>query len=313
MQVQYNIKEYLMKYFLTLICVSFVVFSGCSSKGKLVAKIGGDKITQGMLEDRMSEAPPMYLAFLSTDAGKKQFLDLLVRERIVLEAARKDGFLKTKDYKKALADFRKDQAKRLRDYRENLLMEMYVRHLHENKIGTTETEVENYYKENKKDFDRPVEIVAKHILLETIEDARIALKRVKAGEDFSKVAKEMSKDAVSAVRGGEIGPFRKGDLVPEFEKAVFRLKLNTISDVVKTQFGYHVIKKIKEKALPKVSQDNAKETIGNIIEKVKFDAWLEETKRKYKVSVNYEELQNINIKSPEMPQSPIPDEQIPES
>jgi len=68
-------------------------------------------------------------------------------------------------------------------------------------------------------------------------------------------------------RAAKIGPFRKGDLVPEFEQAVFNLKTNQISGVVETQFGFHVIQKISEKALAPKSLDQAKADIKKILEK----------------------------------------------
>ncbi|MCX5781891.1 MAG: peptidylprolyl isomerase, partial [Elusimicrobia bacterium] len=254
-------------------------FQGCSKKNEVIAKIGDDKITAKILEERMREAPASYMGFLSTEAGKKQFLDLLVRERVVLEAARKEGVKKSKEYIDALNDFKKDQIRRLKDFEESLLMEFYVKKLNSKRIVPSDQEVEKYYAENKKDFTRPVEITAKHILLNTVEEAKKVLERIKSGEDFSKLARELSKDSVSAGKGGLIGPFKKGDLVPEFEKAVFPLKINEVSDVIKTQFGYHIIKKVSEKTLTAMSSQNAKKYIRNILQKVKFDAWLEEAKK----------------------------------
>jgi hypothetical protein len=72
--------------------------------------------------------------------------------------------------------------------------------------------------------------------------AEEVLKRVRAGEDFAKLAKEFSTDSVSAEKGGDLGWFGPGDMVPEFEKAAYALKPGEISDVVETKFGYHIIK-----------------------------------------------------------------------
>lgn len=291
-----------MKKNLGILIMVFASFYGCAKNGAVVAKIGGDKISAKMVQERLAEAPPSYQGYLNTDAGRKQFVDLLVRERIVLEAARRAGADRTNEYKKALSDFKKEQVRRERDYEESLLMELYVRQLHEKEIGSTDKDINKYYEDNKKDFTMPVEIVARHILVPTREEAEKVLQRLKAGEDFSKIAKEVSTDPVSAQRGGEIGPFRKGDLVPEFEKAVFGLKIGRTSGVVETQFGFHVVKKMSEKALPTLSAEDSKVEIKKILEKGKFDAWLEREKNELGVKINYELLSKIPKTSNTMPE-----------
>ena len=84
------------------------------------------------------------------------------------------------------------------------------------------------------------EIHARHILLPTEDEAKAALARVKGGEDFAKVATELSKDP--AGDGGDLGWFTKDRMVPEFSEAAFKLKKGEVSEPVKTQFGWHIIK-----------------------------------------------------------------------
>ncbi len=292
---------YNMKKVTVLGCAFLVLMCGCSKKNEVIAKIGDDKITVKMLEERMQEAPASYAGFLSTDAGKKQFLDLLVRERVVVEAAKKEGIKKSKEYVSALNDFKKDQLKRLRDFQESLLMELFIKKLNTKTISASADEVDKYYAENKQDFSRPVEITARHILVDTTDQAKVLLERIKKGEDFSKLAMEYSKDTISAQKGGVIGPFRKGDLVPEFEKAVFALKINQISDIVKTQFGYHIIQKISEKTLPAIPETDAKGYIQNILQKTKFDQWLSDAKKKYGLEVFYNRLKDVTLAAPQGP------------
>ena len=293
-----------MKKLASLLCCLLVAgLYGCGAKGQAVADIGKSKITLKTLEERIMDAPAAYQSYLTTNAGRKQFLDLLVRERIVVETAKKAGVNKQDEYKKAIGDFKKDQARKFKEYQESLLMELYVRELHDRELNASDKEIEAYYNEHKEEFAKPLEVTALHVLVPTRQEAESVLARINAGENFAKVAKEVSTDPISASRGGEIGPFRRGDLVPEFEKAVFPLKVGQVSGIVETQFGFHVIKKIRQKALPARSLEEAKYEIKKLLEKNKFDTWLENAKTKLNVKVNYELLSKLPA-APQMMQPP---------
>jgi parvulin-like peptidyl-prolyl isomerase len=173
------------------------------------------------------------------------------------------------------------------------MMEMYIKEIQANSITASESEINKYYEENINDFENPIAIVAKHILVPTKEEADIALDRIKKGEPFEKVAKDMSTDKISAERGGIIGPFKKGELVKEFEDVVFKLKKGEVSDIVETPFGMHIITKVSEEKLPTIPQDVAKVEIKKIIEKNKFEKWFEDAKKKFNVKVDYAKLENI--------------------
>jgi len=124
-------------------------------------------------------------------------------------------------------------------------------------IKVTDGDVQKFYDDNPAKFEQPEMVRASHILLNTRDadgkdlpddkklakhkDAEVLLKRARAGEDFAKLAKENSDDTASRDRGGEY-QFPRGQMAPEFEAAAFSMKTNEISDIVTTQFGYHIIK-----------------------------------------------------------------------
>ncbi|HEX5217991.1 MAG TPA: peptidylprolyl isomerase [Verrucomicrobiae bacterium] len=144
------------------------------------------------------------------------------------------------------------------------------------KVNVTDDEVKKFYDENPAKFEQPEMVRASHILVATMDlttrteyseeqkKAKLKLaedlrKRAVAGEDFAKLAKEYSDDTGSKDRGGEY-KFPRGQMAPEFEAAAFSLATNQVSDIVTTQFGYHIIKlseKIpaKKLELAKVSDD----------------------------------------------------------
>ena len=276
-----------------LICC-LLVLGACKQKGDVIAKIGDDDITTEDFSERMMAAPPAYQAYINTEPGKKQFIDLLVREKLVLESAKQAGIDKREEYKSSIEEFKEEQKRQLKDYESGLLMEMYIKEVQENIITASEDEVNKYYEEHKEDFTNPIAVVAKHILVPTREEAEIAFDRINKGESFDKVAQEMSTDKVSAQRGGQIGPFRRGELVKEFEEVVFNLKDGEISEIVETPFGLHIITKVAEEKLQPIPEDVAKAEIKGIIEKTKFEKWFEDAKKKLNVSVDYSKLDNIN-------------------
>jgi len=104
-------------------------------------------------------------------------------------------------------------------------------------------EIEEYYN-NKNDFDK---VRASHILVDDIELAQDIISKLNEGEDFAEMAKKYSIDG-SASRGGDLGFFSKGEMIPEFEKVAFDLEEGQISEVFNTEFGYHIIKVTDKKS-----------------------------------------------------------------
>ena len=122
-----------------------------------------------------------------------------------------------------------------------------------------------------KDVPQSVEQVhARHILVQTLDEAIRAAKRVEGGEDFAKVAREVSKDPGTAKAGGDLGWFPRGLMVPEFEQAAFSLPLKQVSSPVQTQFGYHVIQVLEKDPNRKLPDDRWQE-----LRQAKFQEWLE--------------------------------------
>jgi len=173
-------------------------------------------------------------------------------------------------------------------------------------INVTDAEAQAYYTNHAADFEEPETAHVQHILLMTIDPATrtslssntIAskrkqiddlLKRAKAGEDFGALAKQYSEDPGSKENNGELPEFPRGQMVPEFEAAAFSLAPNQISDVVTTQFGYHIIKLLDKKPAKKIDYATAaaeiKEGLGRMkIAKV-APAYIKNLRAEYKVEI----------------------------
>ena len=136
-------------------------------------------------------------------------------------------------------------------------------------IIVTDEELKQYYTENKESFFEEEKIHARHILLETEEEALNIIQQLKEGiVDFAELAKENS-IGPSASNGGDLGFFSRGQMVKEFEDAAFALQPGEISGVVKTQFGFHVIKVEERKEAHQSTFEESKEQINNLLKNQK--------------------------------------------
>lgn len=273
------------------------LFSGCKkSESAVVARVGRFKMTSEQLSKELAGSPPVYLNYLSTIEGKKQFLDILLKEKILLNAARRSGVLRRPEVQNNLKAYLDKAKQQEEEFRKGLLLKEYLNELQTGKLKVEENEIRSHYESNKSEFQNPIKVSASHILSTTAEDAEKALKRVKSGEDFAKVAKEVSKDP-TAFRGGLIGEVVRGDLadIPEFESELFNLKTGGISGVVKTKIGYHIIKKDGETRFPALAYDQAAPQIRRLLEKKKFDAWIEEERKRQKVWIDEKVLAAVPL------------------
>jgi peptidyl-prolyl cis-trans isomerase D len=142
------------------------------------------------------------------------------------------------------------------------------------KITITPQDVESYYNANIQQFQTPEQVRASHILLKTEgkdeaavrKQAEDILKQAKApGADFAALAKKYSEDDASKVNGGDLDYFSKGRMVPEFEQAAFSMQPGQISDLVKSQFGFHIIKVVDKKPAATRSLDEARSQIQEML------------------------------------------------
>ncbi|HEY1779289.1 MAG TPA: peptidylprolyl isomerase [Roseiarcus sp.] len=193
---------------------------------KVLAKVDGQPITDADVADAMTDIGPGLPQKLEGAARQKYVLDYLIDLKLASKKAEADKLTSTPEFERKLGY-----------YHEKLAMEQLLNSV--GKAAATEEAERKAYDEAAKAEPPQEEIHARHILLPTEEEAKKALARVKAGEDFGKVATELSKDPSG--NGGDLGWFTKDRMVPEFSDAAFKLKKGEISDPVKTQFGWHII------------------------------------------------------------------------
>ena len=215
---------------------------------------GGQQPTPDMMPQIESAALEQLISVeLLYQKGKKltiQDLNQKVDDKV---AQTKKQFPSQADFEKALKGANMTE-KQLKDLaRRNIVIENLMQKEVFGKVTVSEADAKKFYNDNPDKFKMPERTKASHILIsadqkatpeekkKAREKAAAVRKRVAAGEDFATVAKAES-NCPSASKGGDLGYFGKGQMVPEFEKAAAALKLGELSDVVESPFGYHIIK-----------------------------------------------------------------------
>ena len=171
--------------------------------------------------------------------------------------------------------------------KEDIEMNLYVSKLLESKVEITEDDMKNYFEENKDSFKQEEQVKARHILVEDEETAKEVRKKLDDGEDFEELAKKYSTDTGTKEKGGDLGFFSKGEMVNEFEEVAFALKVGEISQPVKTNYGYHIIKVEERTEAKEANYEESKDEIKEILLEEKlptvYQSWIQEKMEEYKV------------------------------
>jgi peptidyl-prolyl cis-trans isomerase C len=201
------------------------------AEDKVLAKVNGSEIRQSDLALAEEELGPS-LAQMDPATKDENVLSFLIDMKIVSKAAEDKKVQDTDDFKKRLAFTRN-----------RLLMDSLL--ASEGKAATNDDSMKKVYEEASKQIAGEEEVHARHILVETEDEAKAVKAELDKGGDFAELAKKKSKDP-GASDGGDLGFFTKDQMVPEFSEVAFKLEPGKISDPVKSQFGWHIIK-VEEK------------------------------------------------------------------
>ncbi len=210
---------------------------------------------------------------------------------------------------KTLEQYKAEQAKNP-VMQKNFMFQKWMKEKIEPKCKASAKELQDFYNANKQRYTMPEMATASHILIQvgkTADNAKAdkaamekadkdakakaeaILAQLKKGADFATLAKENSA-CPSKANGGSLGEFPRGSMVPEFEKATFAMKPGELSGVVKTPFGYHIIKLTAKKPAGVLSFDQAKKDIETMIENQKFTkelkATIDQAKKDFKVIIS---------------------------
>lgn len=268
---------------LSLLLLPLAALAACrGDKDPVVAKIGKLTITQSEYRRKLAEVSSGYQDYVLTPSGRRQFLDVLVREKLVVAAAQQSDVPRSADFRARLDRLRKEEEERVREGGEYLLTTLWIEDLRKRGLLKVEdAEISEYLEKH------PSEVDMRHILLATPEKAEEVAKRLRSGANFAKVAKEESLDAATAADGGRLPPSLYGEVIPELEEVVFRMRAGEIGGPLKSKFGYHVLRKEGERRPP---ADEARERAARLLEKQKLDRYLQSMQEKFPVEIVDEEF-----------------------
>ncbi|APH03909.1 foldase protein PrsA [Bacillus weihaiensis] len=258
----------------------------------VVAKVGSESVTKDDL----------YAFFVSQNG--EAALDSLITKSIIEQEAKKQEVKVSDEEVEAEVDelvlsyggeemFNQTLATSgltMEDVFEDMKLNLQIEKLVESRIDVTEEELQTYFEENKESFAKTKQIQASHILVKDEDTANEVKDKLNAGQDFIELAQEYSTDTASAESGGDLGYFGEGSMVAEFEEAAFSMKVDEVSEPVKTEYGYHIIKVTDIQEASEASFNESKEEITTILTDEKmsteYPIWLEEKKEEYDVK-NY--------------------------
>ena len=216
-------------------------------KDPVVATVNGQPIRLSELEVAQQSLPQQYRN-MPLQAVFPALLDRIIDSKLVVQEGKKSKVTEDPAFKKRMA-FVEDQ----------VLQDFWIQR--EIARQVTADKLQKRYEERLKQMPTEEEVHARHILVSTEDEAKALIAEIKKGAAFDKLAKEKSTDKASGAEGGDLGWFKKSDMVKEFADAAFNLKKGELTEApVKTQFGYHVIKvEDRRKAPPPAFEEMAEQ------------------------------------------------------
>jgi peptidyl-prolyl cis-trans isomerase C len=225
---------------ITIVAISMLALTGCGKQGAkseskkdtsaVLATVNGSDITLKQFDNELKNLPPQLQPMAQSPEGRKELLESMIIREIVYQDAQKQGLEKSPEF-----------TERMDEVKKKLLVEMDLKKKLEAEIKLTDEELKKVYEQYKEKFKTGEQIRASHILVKDEKTAQDVEAQLKKGGNFADLAKKYSTDSTKE-KGGDLGWFDKGKMVPEFDKAAFGLKDGETSGIIKTNFGYHIIK-----------------------------------------------------------------------
>lgn len=290
---------------------------------KVAAKVNTEIITLSTIEERAELLRRSYSnSSISVPKQEllRQALNIIVEEKLQLQEGKKMGFVVDEESidaavndisrKNGLAEGQlqamlESEGRSMSSYREHIKNQILVSKISRfeigNRVKVSDREIMRYYRDHQKEFWQDSQVRARHILFiakrdapesvrkEKLKQAKNVLTKILDGADFAELARIHSED-ISASDGGDIGIFGRGKMVREFEEAAFSMKKGQVSDIVETEYGYHIIKVEEVLKGKTLTLKDARERISQILamekQKQGYEEWIGELKKSAFIEVS---------------------------
>ena len=246
---------------------------------KILAKVGDKEISNLDIDSAIQGLDPYQAQQFQTEQGRKYVLEDLVNQELLYMYAKDNKIDQDEAFRKEMSEIEKN------------VLKQYIINQILTSVQVTDDEKRTFFEANKANFSNPPTANAKHILVDTEEKANEILAQIKAGEVTFEDAARAHSTCPSKDQGGDLGTFGKGQMVPEFEEATFAMNVGDISEPVKTQFGYHLIKleAKNEESIPTFEEvaDKVEKTLMFQKQGEVYQAKLNEVKAKFGDLISY--------------------------
>lgn len=199
-------------------------------ENKVLAIVAGSEITEMDLQQSILRYPEDRRGMFATEQGKKQLLEQMISFELMYQFGKESSLDKSKEFELEVEKFKKE-----------FLTQMVINKV-VSEVTITDDEALKYYENNRSMFSEPENVSAKHILVSSDDEANNIKKEIESGSITFEEAASKYSSCPSKEQGGNLGAFSKGMMVPEFEEVAFNAEIGKVTDPVKTQFGYHLIK-----------------------------------------------------------------------
>ncbi len=209
------------------------LLAGCAppQDEAVLALVNGRTITQVEFDIRWNELSEATRARYNKEGGKRRFLDELITRELLMQEARRQGL-----------DQNDDIRDRTQRYKEQLILDELLKERLREKVELTPAELAAYYDKHANELLAPLKVQVSQMLLSNLPAARDLKKQVEAGGDFAKFAQRYSIDQKTKAKGGDLGPYGKSVLDPDVDAVVHTLKPGVVSEPIKTEAGYYLVK-----------------------------------------------------------------------
>lgn len=305
-----------MKRYLTILLLLFSILPACKERGEaaspVLLRIDSRTLTVEQFQSEFIKVQPEGESLPPDEMAelKKSFLVQLIDRELTLAEVERQGIKVTPEeltatldeYRKEYpeGDFDKMLTERgltlvewRQELEQGLLMEKLLRQVVYGGISVSEEEIAAYYKENTADFDRPEQVRARQIVVATEEEGQRLLGRLRQGESFEAIARQYSLSP-EAAEGGDLGFFGREDMPPELEAVAFSLPKGRISDLIKSEYGFHILLVEEHRKAQLLGLADVREEIrGELVaqkEELAYHNWLQNLRAKATIEMDWSKL-----------------------